>query len=402
MSSTVRLKKDRDKRIRSGHLWVFSNEIADSLKRYEAGGIVDVFSYKGEFLARGYINPSSLITIRILTYEREEINTEFFYNRITKAWSYRKKIYPDINSCRIVFGESDFLPGLVIDKYEDYLAVQTLSLGMDKRLDTVLDVLEDIFHPAGIIERNDVAVRKLEGIEEKRGILRGNLPSLPLLNKDGKGGVVISEGGLKFEVDILKGQKTGFFFDQRDNRQGIKKYIRKGMRVLDCFCYSGAWSMYAAEGGAGEVIGIDSSKDAVKWAMGNAEINRFSDICRFKNGDVFYELRRLVSSGEEFDMIILDPPAFVKSSARVKEGLKGYKEINLQAMKLLKDDGMLITCSCSYHIDRVTFRDILIQSASDSQQDFRIIEFRGQSLDHPVLLSMSETEYLRCAFLQRM
>jgi len=391
MSSVIKIGKGRDKRIKSGHLWVFSNEIAGSLKGYKAGEIVDIYSYRNEFLGRGYINPSSLISVRILSYEKEEINREFFYRKITEAWRYRKRVYPDLDSYRLVFGESDFLPGLIIDKYEDYLSVQTLSLGMDVRLDMILAVLEDIFRPYGIVERNDAAVRRLEGLEERNGILRGSI----------KGNVAITENGLKFGVDILKGQKTGFFFDQRENRRAIGKYVKKDGRVLDCFCYSGAWSVYAAASGAAEVIGLDSSDDAIGLSEKNAEINGFSKNCRFKKVDVFDELRSLVSDREEFDAIILDPPAFVKSAGKVREALKGYKEINLQAMKLLKEGGILITCSCSYHIDRETFKDMLVQSASDSERSFRLMEFRGQALDHPVLLSMRETEYLKCAILQR-
>ncbi|OGV95369.1 MAG: SAM-dependent methyltransferase [Nitrospinae bacterium RIFCSPLOWO2_02_39_17] len=390
MQQDIKLKKGADKRIRSGHLWIFSNEITDKLKKYKGGDIADLYSYKGEFLGRGYINPLSLIAIRILTYKKEDIDTNFFYNRINRALSYRKEMYPDANSYRVVFGESDFLPGLIVDKYEDYLIVQILSLGMEIRKDTILNALEDVFHPAGIIERNDVAVRELEGLKIHKGILKGDL----------KDNIIIRENGVKFEVDILNGQKTGFFFDQRENRQVIKKYVKKGGRVLDCFCYSGAWSIHSARNGADEVIGLDSSDDAIKLAKRNAEINGFSERCRFKNVDVFDELRRLVSVGEKFDAIILDPPAFVKSAGKVKEALKGYKEINLQAMKLLKNGGILITCSCSYHIDKETFRDMLIQAASDSERDFRIIEFRGQAPDHPVLLSMRETEYLKCAVLK--
>lgn len=390
MQQDIKLKKGADKRIRRGHLWIFSNEITDKLKKYKGGDIADLYSYKGEFLGRGYINPLSLIAIRILTYKKEDIDTDFFYNRIAKALSYRKEMYPDANSYRVVFGESDFLPGLIVDKYEDYLTMQILSLGMEIRKDTILNALEDIFHPAGIVERNDVAVRELEGLKIHKCILKGDL----------KDNIIIRENEIKFEVDILNGQKTGFFFDQRENRQIIKKYVKKGGRVLDCFCYSGAWSIHSARNGADEVIGLDSSDDAIKLAKRNAEINGFSERCRFKNANVFDELRRLVSIGEKFDAIILDPPAFVKSAGKVKEALKGYKEINLQAMKLLKGGGILITCSCSYHIDKETFRDMLIQAAADSERNFRIIEFRGQAPDHPVLLSMRETEYLKCAVLK--
>ncbi|MBI3600337.1 MAG: class I SAM-dependent rRNA methyltransferase [Nitrospinae bacterium] len=390
MPQEIKIKKGRERRIQGGHLWVFSNEITDSLKRYKAGEIVDIHSYRGEFLGRGYINPKSLISIRILTPEKDEIDAEFFHKRILKAWSYRKQIYPDANSYRVVFGESDFLPGLIVDRYDDYLVVQTLSLGMDIRLNTIADVLTDIFRPVGIIERNDVAVRKLEGLEEKKGFFRG----------DKKERIAINEDRLNFEADILNGQKTGFFFDQRENRKAVRKYIKQGSRVLDCFCYSGGWTIYAADSGAGEINGLDSSGDAIKLAERNAEINGFSKICMFKKVDVFDELRRLVSSCEQYDVIILDPPAFVKSSGRVREALKGYKEVNLQAMKLLRDGGTLITCSCSYHIDRESFRDMLVQSASDAGRNFRLMEIRGQAFDHPVLLSMKETEYLKCAVLQ--
>lgn len=390
MPSAIKIKKGRERRIKGGHLWVFSNEIADSPKRYKGGEIVDIYSYRNEFLGRGYINPKSLISIRILTREKEEIDADFFHKRILKAWSYRKQIYPDANSYRVVFGESDFLAGLIVDKYESYLAVQTLSLGMDVRMDTIVEVLEGIFKPDGIVERNDVPVRKLEGLKERRGVIEGNIER----------NIVIEDGGLKFEADILNGQKTGFFFDQKENRRAARRYIKHGSRILDCFCYSGAWAIFAAGSGAGEITGLDSSNDAIKLSERNAEINGFSRICRFKKTDVFDELRRLVSAGEQYDAIVLDPPAFVKSTGRVREALKGYKEINLQAMKLLKEGGTLITCSCSYHIDRESFRDMLVQSASDAGMNFRLMEFRGQAFDHPVLLSMKETEYLKCAILQ--
>ncbi len=391
MPSVIKIKKGREKRIKGGHLWVFSNEIDGSPKRYEAGGIVDVYSHGNEFLGRGYINPKSLISIRILTREKDEINAEFFHKRILKALSYRQNIYPGANSYRVVFGESDSLPGLIVDKYENYLSVQMLSLGMDMRRDAILDALEDIFHPDGIVERSDTAVRKLEGLNEGKAVSRGSL----------EGNIIMQDDGFKFEVDILSGQKTGFFFDQKENRKAIGKYIKKGSSVLDCFCYSGAWAIHAAGSGAGEIIGLDSSDDAIRLAERNAEINGFSKACRFKKTDVFDELRRLVSSGERYDVIILDPPAFAKSAGSIREALRGYNEINLQAMKLLRDGGTLFTCSCSYHIDRESFRDMLVRSASDAGRNFRLMEFRGQAFDHPVLLSMKETEYLKCVVLQR-
>lgn len=385
----VILKKDCDRRLRIGHLWVFSNEIAEIRGLASDGDITDIKDFRGGFVGRGYINRHSLIAARILTYREETIDRDFFLKRIREAIDRRERLLPGLKALRFIHSEGDFLPGLIVDRYGDSLSIQTLTLGMELWKDTICDILEELLRPRIMVERNDVSVRKLEGLDERKGIIRGS----------GDPKVVMEENGNKFLVDLLEGQKTGFFLDQRENRERLHEYV-KGKKVLDCFCYSGGWSMYAAQGGAKEVIGVDASQGAVELAAENAGINGYSQICKFIKADVFNFLRDIEKKGERFDVIVLDPPAFVKSKKEVADAVRGYHEINMTAMKLLKDGGTLVTSSCSHHIEREVFTDILVKAARDAGKTARLLEFRSQGRDHPVLLPMRETEYLKCAFIE--
>jgi 23S rRNA (cytosine1962-C5)-methyltransferase len=384
------LKKDCDRRLRIGHLWVFSNEIAEIRGLSLDGEIVDIRDFRGAFVGKGYLNRHSLISARILTYHsKEAIDREFFLKRIREAIERRERLFPDLRSVRLVYSEGDFLPGLIVDRYEDVISIQNLTLGMELWKDTICDILEEILKPRMIVERNEAPVRRLEGLEEKKGFLRGS----------GETRVVIEENGNRFIVDLIEGQKTGFFLDQRENRERLKQYV-KGMRVLDCFCYSGGWSMYAAQGGAKEVLGVDASHAAVELAEENAKINGYSETCRFMKDDVFEFLKELEGRGERFDVIVLDPPAFVKSKKELQDAVRGYREINHRGMKLLNDGGILATSSCSYHVDRELFANILVKASKDAGRTALLLEYRSQGRDHPVLMPMRETEYLKCAFVE--
>lgn len=376
----------RTSRILAGHLWVFSNELTKSPKDFEPGSLVELRDKKETFLGIGYINPSSLIAVRILTHVREEINADFFRKRITSALEYRKRVLPYINSCRLVFSEADFLPGLIVDKYADCLSVQTLTMGMDKWSDVIIDTLDEIFSPSVIVLRNDSSIRLLEGLTQEKTIKKGSLDKLP----------VIKESELQLEIDPMSGQKTGFFLDQRENRLAFANLVSgKG---LDLFCYTGAWSMQAAGRGA-HITGIDESEGALEQAAKNAALNNLSDKCEFIKTDVIKFLRDEITKESGYDFIVLDPPAFVKSKANLTKALRAYRDINANAMKLLKKGGLLATSSCSYHIEREVFLDMLRSAARDAGKQFRLIEMRSQAKDHPVLLSMPETWYLKCAFL---
>ncbi len=382
---TVKLKKKEDRRILRGHPWIFSNELERMTETHAPGDIVDVLDNAGSFIGRGYINPHSLIAVRILTREQEEIDVNFFRRKITAARALRTMLgFGD--SFRAVFSEGDGLPGLIVDKYADTLVVQSSTAGIDRLLDDILSALKEEYSPRTIVIRNDVASREHEGLAQEKKVVFGSL----------SGPVVIEESGVKYQVDVFEGQKTGFFFDQRENRQALKDLVN-GRRVLDCFSYTGAWSLNAARFGASEVIGIDSSAKAVELATANASLNSLS--VRFKAADVFEELRALEKQQERFGCIILDPPAFVKSRAKVREGLKGYKEINLRAMRLLEQGGVLVTCSCSHHVDWDLFTEMLIGAAYSAGRSVRLLEMRSQARDHPMLLAAPETQYLKCAVL---
>lgn len=389
----IRLAKGRERRIEAGHPWVYRTEIADIKEKPAPGDIVDVVTYRGRFLGRGYYNPASMITARILTRHRQEIDEEFFRRRIEAAWGFRKEIMhnADSDAFRVVFGESDGLPGLIVDKFGDYLVIQTLALGIDRYKDIIAESLDELIKPKVIYERNDATVRSLEGLDLRKGALKGDLfADTP---------VIINENGIRLMVDIVNGQKTGYFLDQRENRAAIQDYVRNA-RVLDCFCYSGSFSLHAARYGAREVIGIDVSKNAVELAAQNAALNGFERCCSFLEGNVFDELRALDRAREIFDVVILDPPAFAKSRSALEGAVRGYKEINLRAMRILREGGFLITCSCSYHMPQMLFMKLVHEAALDVGRVARVVEIRGQARDHPVLMGYDESRYLKCLIIQ--
>jgi 23S rRNA (cytosine1962-C5)-methyltransferase len=384
------LRRGHERRVRSGHPWVFSNEIEKTDGSPMPGDAVEIHGAGGEFFGVAYYNPHSLIAARILTRQQESIDEAgFFHERLMAAVRYRSTVYDQLASVRLVHGEGDGLPGLVVDRYDRVLAIQFLTLGMEKRRELILKVLEELFEPLAIVARNNVAVRDLEGLPREVAVLRGRIPD-PL---------IITEHGLRFQIDILRGQKTGHFFDQKENHRALQGRVQQ-RRVLDLFCYSGSWSIHAARYGADEVIGADISPGAVELAEENARLNFQETRCRFVRADVFEMLKTLRHSGERFDTIILDPPAFVKSRKRLKEAIRGYLTINRRALELLEPDGFLFTCSCSHHLDRETFLDTLRQAGRLAERELRLVEMRGQAYDHPVALNCPETDYLKCAILQ--
>jgi 23S rRNA (cytosine1962-C5)-methyltransferase len=386
----VILRNENLRRVLSGHPWIYKTEIDHIEGDYEPGGIVDVYDYKKNFIGRGYINLKSMITVRLLTHEKDElINEDFFKKRILKAWEYRKKVMDNLNSCRVIFGEADFLPALIVDKFGDYLVIQTLSLGMERYKGLIVNILVELLSPKGIYERNDVSVRMLEGLPETKGFLYGNFDTIQQFE----------ENGVKLWVDIENGQKTGYFLDQKENRAAIKKYV-KDADVLDCFSHTGSFSVHALHYGAKSVETIDISEAALDMAKKNVALNGYLDKCHFKCENAFDLLKKYDEENKRFDVVILDPPAFTKSKETVKDAIRGYKEINLRAMKILKRGGFLITCSCSQHISPDAFLNIIKEAAHDTRKNTRLIEKRTQSKDHPILLSSSETEYLKCLILQ--
>ena len=382
---TLKLKKKEERRVLRGHPWVFSNELQAVPADAVPGELVDVTDSSGAFIGRGYVNPRSLIAVRILTRLREEIDEAFFAKRIGRARDLRSALGFG-ESFRAVFSEGDGLPGLIADKYGDTFVVQSLTAGIDRHFDAVLGALRSVYDPKTVVLRNDAAVRGLEGLAQEKKVLFGN-PS---------GIVAFEESGIRYQADVLEGQKTGFFFDQRENRLALKDLV-KGRRTLDCFCYVGAWALSAAKFGAAEVIGIDASEKAVKNAEANASLNGLT--ASFRAVDAFDELRNLEKRKERFGCIILDPPAFVKSRAKVREALKGYKEINLRALRLLEPGGALVTCSCSHHVDEELFREMLIVASYSAGRQVRLLEMRSQARDHPMVLAAPETRYLKCAIL---
>lgn len=385
----VYLINGKEKRVEYGHPWIYRSDIASADDCAKPGDVVDIYSASKRFLAKGFYNPKSQIALRILTYtENEAIDHGFFYDRIKEAWDYRLKV-ADINSCRVIFSESDFLPGLIVDKFSDILVLQTSSLGIERFKEDIADILCDIIKPAGIYERNDIHVRELEGMEQVTGFLRGSFDT----------DVIMTENGIKFIVDVAQGQKTGFFLDQKENRAAIRPFVNNA-KVLDCFSHTGSFALHAGFYGAASVLGLDISEHAVETASKNAKLNDLESVCRFECANVFDKLREYYDNSEQFDTIILDPPAFAKSKSSVSGAIRGYKEINLRAMKILKSGGYLITCSCSQHIDPEMFMDILYNAAIDSRRKVRLIEYRSQGKDHPILLAAPETEYLKCAILQ--
>lgn len=386
----ITLKKNEDRRIAGGHPWVFSNEIAAIDGERTPGAVAELFGAGGAFMGRGHYNPHSLIACRLLTRQRDDIDApEFFRQRLAEALAYRQHCCGDRTSFRLVYGESDHLPGLVVDRYGDYLSLQLLTVGMDQRRDLICDLLEELVQPTGIIARNDVGVRSLEGLSEQVELVRGEIPER----------VEMEENGLRFLVDLRHGQKTGTFLDQRDNHRLLQPLCRD-TQVLDCFCHTASWGVHAAAYGAAGVLGVDVSGRALAGAQGNAHLNGFSERMVFEECDAFERLRSLGTERRRFGVIIMDPPAFVKSRKTIAEGAKGYFTINRRAMELLEPGGFLISCSCSYHMGREQFRDILTQAARQAKREVCLISSYGQGPDHPVPLAFPEADYLKCLVMR--
>jgi 23S rRNA (cytosine1962-C5)-methyltransferase len=386
---TISLATGREARILAGHPWIYKSEISRVEDEGEPGGIAHVRDSRGRFLGQAMVNLKSQIAGRLVTREEEAIDATFFEGRIEDAVSRCDRSVRGPDACRLIHGEADHLPGLIVDRYADLLVIQILTAGMERVRNMLMAALREVVKPRAIFERNDASSRKLEGLELRKGFAWGG----------GETGLWIQEGGPHFFVEVEEGQKTGFFLDQRENRQVVKG-LAAGRDVLDCFCYSGGFALHAATGGAASVMGIDMSADAIRWAERSAERNGLSSRCTFTVGNAFDALRAFDREGRRFGMLILDPPAFTKGKEAVAGALRGYKEINLRAMKLLGPGGILVTCSCSYHVDAATFLDMLRTAAADAHKEFRLVALRTQARDHPVLLAAKETQYLKCVILE--
>ncbi|MFZ5817001.1 MAG: class I SAM-dependent rRNA methyltransferase [Bacillota bacterium] len=387
--AVVHIARGRQKRLLEGHPWVFQGEVERVHGDFNPGEIVTVVDGRGHFLGKGYINPRSQILVRMLTNRDETIDRAFFKRRLERAWAHRQRLLPDTSACRVVFGEADFLPGLIVDKFGDVLVVQTLALGIDRWLPDIVEILEELLQPRGIYERNDVPVRELEGLEQRKGPLRGEFD--PRLT--------ITENGLQIAVDVANGQKTGYFLDQRENRRAVRPYA-KDARVLDCFCNVGGFALNAAAAGAREVLAVDASEEALAAARQNAELNGLLDRMQFQAGNAFDILRQLEAKQERFDTIVLDPPAFAKNKGALEGAVRGYKEINLRAMRMLPEGGILITCSCSYHMTPELFKAVVADAALDARRRLRLLEERAQAVDHPIVVGYDESHYLKCLIFE--
>lgn len=394
MGAVVTLKKGKGITIKKGGMWIYDNEIALVAGSFKNGDIVIVHDFDGYPLGKGFINQISKIRIRMLTRDiGQDIDNTFFIKRLENAWEYRKKTV-DTDSCRIVFGEADYLPGIVIDKFADILVVQSLALGMDRYKDLIVQGLKEILardgiNIRGVYERSDAKVRLQEGMERVKGFIGGEFDTE----------VQIVENGVKYYVDVKEGQKTGFFLDQKYNRKAIRK-LCKDAKVLDCFTHTGSFALNAAQAGAKSVLGIDASGSGIAQAVRNAELNGLQGVAEFECADVFDKLPELEEAGEKFDVVILDPPAFTKSRNSVKNAVKGYREINLRAMKIVKDGGFLATCSCSHFMDYELFTKTIGQAAANVHKVLRQVEFRTQAPDHPILWEAGESYYLKFYIFQ--
>lgn len=387
--SNVYLKRKISPRVVNGHPWIFNNEV-EKVEGDPAGGeIVTVFTYDKKFVGKGYYNPRSQIVVRLLSRDKkDEINEQFFHNRIAQCWEYRKKLGYTEN-CRLVFGEADSLPQLIIDKFNDYFVIQTLALGIDVWKPAIVKAINNIFQPKGIYERNDVPVRELEGLPQQKGFL-----SAPFDTK-----IIINENGLKFHVDIENGQKTGYFLDQQDNRRAIQ-HIVKGADVLGAFTYTGTFEIHAAHYGAKSVLGLDISENAVQQANKNAVLNGLDKICHFETANAFDVLKQWGKDGRQYDVVMLDPPAFTKSRETIQKAITGYKEINLRGMKLVKPGGFLVTSSCTNLVHAELFLQIIDMAAKDARRKIRQVVFQAQAADHPIIWELENTQYLKFLIVQ--
>lgn len=384
MTSKFYLHKGKNKRAEGGRPWIYIDEINEYDGDYENGDIVEVYNHKNFFIGKGYINDRSKITIRIMTRDKdEEINRDFFVKRLKSAAEYRKTVI-DTSSCRFVFGEADLLPGLTIDKFEDYFVIQISTLGMDKYRDIIVDILVKEFNAKGVYERSDIATREIEGLEQTKGFLTDEFDT----------NIQIIENGVKYIVDIENGQKTGFFLDQKENRAAIHR-ICKDRDVLDCFTHTGSFALNAGIAGAKSVLGIDVSEHAIECARKNAELNNLQDIVKFECHNAFDVLSAWSKEGKKFDVVILDPPAFTKSRNTINGAKRGYKEINLRGLKMVKSGGYFVTCSCSHYMSEDLLKSTISEAAHDAHRILRQVEFRTQSADHPILWNSDESYYLK-------
>lgn len=392
--TVVTLKKGEGRSLKAGGLWIYDNEIDTVMGTFHNGDIVAVHDYDGYMMGRGFINQNSKIRIRMMTRDKnQQIDRDFLKKRVRDAWEYRKKTV-DTSSCRIVFGEADFLPGIVIDKFSDVLVVESLALGIDRMKTDIVECLREVLADDGITirgvyERSDAKVRLQEGMERQKGFIGAAFDT----------NVEIVENGVRYLVDVRDGQKTGFFLDQKYNRLAIQK-LCENARVLDCFTHTGSFALNAGAAGASSVLGVDASELAVEQAAKNAALNHLQDVVTFQCADVFDLLPRLEAQGEQYDVVILDPPAFTKSRNSVKNAVKGYREINMRGMKLVKDGGFLATCSCSHFMDSALFSQTIAQAAKSVHCRLRQVEFRTQAADHPILWDANESYYLKFYIFQ--
>ncbi len=388
------LKKGEGRFLKSGGMWVYDNEISKIDGEFQNGDIITVCDFDGYFLGYGFINTRSKITVRILSRKKDSvIDRAFLKMRVKAAWEYRKQTV-DTSCCRIVFGEADFLPGIVIDKFSDVLVVESLALGIDLLKPVILDTLREVLAEdgiaiRGIYERSDAKVRLQEGMERKKGFIGDPFPTK----------VPIVENGVRYLVDVEDGQKTGFFLDQKYNRLAVQRLCR-GKRVLDCFTHTGSFALNAAVAGASFVLGADASELAIRQAQENALLNHVEDRVVFQCADVFDLLPSLEADGQKFDVVILDPPAFTKSRSSIKNAVKGYREINMRGLKLVKDGGFLATCSCSHFMDPELFSKTIAQAAQSAHKRLRQVEYRTQAADHPILWAADQSYYLKFYIFQ--
>lgn len=421
----IHLHQHRKKRLEAGHPWIYQSEVAQIEGEVIPGEIVEIVNNKGHFLAKGYINPASQILVRILSYDPDEkIDYAFFLRKIREASEFRTRFVDNPRACRVLYGEADFLPGLIVDRYEDVLVAQVLSLGMEMRLDWIRDALVEVYQPQGIYLRNDVPVREREGLDQGKGVLYGECPRE----------VTIEENGLKYIVDIMEGQKTGFFYDQRENRAAIQPLMKgwgekhgitlqqveseqklvpvdkrgkviknpfwDGAEVLECFTHTGSFTLNACKFGAKKVTSLDISEHAIETAKRNITLNGYLHRVDFVVANAFDYLRQQVDAERSWDVVILDPPAFAKSRSAVKGAVRGYKDINLNGMKLVRPGGYLVTASCSYHMSPELFLDTIQEAAMDAKKILRMIEWRGAGKDHPQISAADEGHYPKFAIFE--
>ena len=391
MKSIV-LNKNIGRRVEAGHPWVFANEVNTGKAldaAVKAGEVVEVYTFDKKFIGKGYANPQSQIYVRLLTRDKNTvIDDVFFYNKILQAWVYRKKLGYTEN-CRLIFGEADDLPQLIIDKFNDYFVLQTLAYGIDVWKPAIVAAIQKIFLPKGIYERNDVPVRELEGMQQQKGFLSAPFDT----------NIIIVENGIKFNVDIANGQKTGYFLDQQDNRKAIQ-HIVKGADVLGAFCYTGSFEISAAFYGAASVTGLDISQSAVDMCNKNTQLNGLQNTCEFFCVNAFDELKNYTKAERRWDVVMLDPPSFTKSRSTIDKAVAGYKEINLRGIKLVKPGGFLVTSSCTNLVQPELFLDIIQMAAKDAKRKIRQVVFNAQSADHPIIRGWENTHYLKFLIVQ--